>query len=150
MEKRKNIIKDNTWFNNPSEPSCIDLIITNRPKIFQNSVAVETGLSDFHKLTLTVMKVFYKKQKTKIVTYRNYKHFSNKAFMFAVENSIIEMTSEKNDLEFDRFKTALDKAIQSHASIKKRYVRANQAPFINKKISKEIMKRSGLRNELQK
>ena len=58
MEKRKNIIKDNTWFNNPSEPSCIDLIITNRPKIFQNSVAVETGLSDFHKLTLTVMKVF--------------------------------------------------------------------------------------------
>ena len=147
MEKRKNIIKDNTWFNNPSEPSCIDLIITNRPKIFQNSVAVETGLSDFHKLTLTVMKVFYKKQKTKIVTYRNYKHFSNKAFMFAVKNSIIEMTSEKNDLEFDRFKTALDKAIQSHASIKKRYVRANQAPFINKKINKEIMKRSRLRNK---
>ena len=45
------------------------------------------------------------------------------------------MTSENNDLEFDRFKTALDEAIQRHARIKKRYVRANQAPFINKKIN---------------
>ena len=143
----KNLIKDNTCFKNPSKPSCIDLIITNRPKSFQNSVTVETGLSDFHKMTLTVMKVFYKKQKTNIVTYRNYKHFSNEAFMFDVKNSIIQMTSERNNLEFDRFKTALDKAIQRHAPIKKRYVRANQAPFINKKINKEIMKRSRLRNK---
>ena len=110
-------------------------------------MTVETGLSDFHKMTLTVMKVFYKIQKINIVTYRNYKHFSNEAFMFDVKNSIIQMTSERNDLEFDRFKTALDKAIQRHAPIKKRYVRANQAPFINKKINKEIMKRSHLRNK---
>ena len=83
----KNLIKDNTCFKNPSKPSCIDLIITNRPKSFQNSVTVETGLSDFHKMTLTEMKVFYKKQKTNIVTYRNYKHFSNETFMFDVKNS---------------------------------------------------------------
>ena len=63
----KNLIKDNTCFKNPSKPSCIDLIITNRPKSFQNSVTVETRLSDFHKMTLTVMKVLYKKQKTNIV-----------------------------------------------------------------------------------
>ena len=48
---------------------------------------------------------------------------------------VSELTSENNDLEFDRFKTALDEAIQRHARIKKRYVRANQAPFINKKIN---------------
>ena len=98
-------------------------------------------------MTLTVIKVFYNKQKPNIVTYRNYKHFSNEAFIFDVKNSIIQMTSERNDLEFDRFKTALDKAIQRHAPIKKRYVQANQAPFINKKINKEIMKRSRLRNK---
>ena len=55
------------------------------------------------------------------MTYRNYKHFSNEALMFDVKNSIIQMTSESNDLEFDRFKTALNKAIQRHAPIKKRY-----------------------------
>ena len=53
----KNIIKDNTCLNNPLKPSCIDLIITNRPKSFQNSVTVELGLSDFHKMTLTIMKI---------------------------------------------------------------------------------------------
>ena len=58
----KNLIKDNTCFKKPEKPSCIDLIITNRPKSFQNSVVLETGLSDFHKVTLTVMKVLYKKQ----------------------------------------------------------------------------------------
>ena len=94
------------------------------------------------------MKVFYKKQKTNIVTYRNYKHLSNEAFMLDVKNSIIQMTSENNDLEFDRFKTALTEAIQRHAPTKKRYVRANQAPFINKKINTEIMKRSRLRNAI--
>ena len=33
-------------------------------------------------------KVFYKKLKQNMVTYRNYKHFSNEAFMFNVKNSI--------------------------------------------------------------
>ena len=95
----KNLIKENTCFGNPSKPSCIDLIITSRPKSFQNSVTVETGFSDFYKMTLTVMKVFYKKQKTNIVTYRNYKHFPNGALMFDVKNSIIQMTFVNNDLE---------------------------------------------------
>ena len=98
-------------------------------------------------MTLTAMKVFYKKQKTNIVTYRNYKHFSNEVFMLDFKNSIIQKTSENNNLKFDRFKTALDEAIQRHAPIKKRYVRPNQAPFINKKINKEITKRSRLRNK---
>ena len=68
--------------------------------------------------------------------------------MLDVKSSIIQMISENNDLEFDRFKTGLDEAIQRHAPVKKRYVRANQAPFINKMINKEIMKRPRLRNKL--
>ena len=67
--------------------------------------------------------------------------------MLDVKNSIIQMTSENNDLEFGRFKTALDEASQRHAPIKKCYIRANQAPFVNKKINKKIIKRSRLRNK---
>ena len=37
--------------------------------------------------------------------------------------------------------------LDKHAPLKKRYVRANQFPFMNKKLSKEIMKRSRLRNK---
>ena len=49
---RKNIIREKTCFKNTNNPSCIDLIITNRPKSFQNSMVMETGLSDFHKLCI--------------------------------------------------------------------------------------------------
>ena len=45
-------------------------------------------------------------------------------------------------------KVALDEAIQRHAPLKKRYVQAAQAPFMNKKINKEIMKMLRLRNKL--
>ena len=65
------------------------------------------------------MEVFYKNQKPNIVTYWNYKHFSNEVFMFDVKNSVIQIISENSDLEFDSFKAALDEAIQSHAPTKK-------------------------------
>ena len=84
----KNLIKDNTCFKNSEKHSCIDLIVTSRPKYFQNSLTLETGLSDFHKMTLTVMKVFYKKQKPTIITYRSYKNFSNEVFLADVQNRI--------------------------------------------------------------
>ena len=87
------------------------------------------------------MKVFYKKQKPTIIKYRSYKHFFNEVFMADVHNKISQVTSENNELDFDIFKTALSEFIQRHAPIKQWYVRANQAPFINKKINKEIMKR---------
>ena len=63
------------------------------------------------------------------MTYRNYKHFSNEAFMLDVKNSIIQMTSENNDLEFDRLKTALDEAIQRHAPIKKAVCSSKSSAF---------------------
>ena len=125
----KNLTEDNTCFKNPEKPSCIDLIITNRQKCFQK-------FSDFHKMTLTVMKLFCKKQKATIIPYRSYKHFSNEVFTADVRNRISQVTSQNNDLEFDIFKAALNEAIQRHAPIKQRYVRANQAPFINKTIKK--------------
>ena len=69
-----------TCFKNPEKPSCIDLILTNCLRNFQNPCAIETGLSDFHKLVLTVMKTTYKKSQPKIIIYRSYKYFSNESF----------------------------------------------------------------------
>ena len=46
----KNKVKDKTCFENSKRPSCIDLTVTKKPKCFQNSVVIETGLSDFHKM----------------------------------------------------------------------------------------------------
>ena len=40
---------------NPSHPKCIDLILTNVTRSFQTTSVIETGLSGFHLMTLTVM-----------------------------------------------------------------------------------------------
>ena len=53
----RNIIREKTCFKNLNNPICMDLIITNRPKSFQNSMVIETGLSDFHKMCITLMKM---------------------------------------------------------------------------------------------
>ena len=42
----KNLVKEPTCYKNPEKPSCIDLILTSRHKLFQNSAIVEVGLSD--------------------------------------------------------------------------------------------------------
>ena len=68
----KNPIKDKTCFKNPDKTTCIDLIITNRPKSFQNSMVIETGLSDFHKMCIAVMKIYYSKQKPSIIHCRKF------------------------------------------------------------------------------
>ena len=59
------LVKEPRYFRNPYNPSCIDLFLTNHPRSFQNTLTIETGISDFHKMVITVMKVFYKKTETK-------------------------------------------------------------------------------------
>ena len=51
------------YFQNPAKPTIVDLILTNKPKYFQHSSTYKTGISDFHKMTVTVRKVIFKKQK---------------------------------------------------------------------------------------
>ena len=38
-------------------------------------MVIETGLSDFYKMSLTAMKIFYKMQRAKIVRYQHYGNF---------------------------------------------------------------------------
>ena len=43
----KYIIKEPTCFKSTTNPSCIDLILKNKPNAFQNTIVLESGLSDF-------------------------------------------------------------------------------------------------------
>ena len=57
----KNLVKEPTCYKNSENPSSIDLILSNRlisRDSFQDTRVIETGLSDFHKLTATVLKVY--------------------------------------------------------------------------------------------
>ena len=57
----KSLIKQPTCYENPSRPIYIDLTLTNVPSCFQSTCVIETGFSDFHLLTLTIIKKSFKK-----------------------------------------------------------------------------------------
>ena len=74
-------------------------------------------------MSLTVIKVFYNKQKPKIVQYRKYKGFFNEAFMHELGRALARFSQ----ISLGTFKSTVDNILKKHALIKKRYVRANQA-----------------------
>ena len=141
----KNLIHEPTCFKNILNPKCIDLILTNRPKHFQNSLTFETGISDFHKMIITIMKVKFKKMPPKVITYRNYKTFSQDNFKLDLN----ELLNDDNlfNLSNDEFVTLTMKPVNRHAPLKQKYLRANQAPFMTKELQKAFMLRTKLRNK---
>ena len=85
------------------EPKCIDLMLTNSHRSFQNSLAIETGLSDFHKMTVTVLKMTFLKLTPKIVTYRNYKKFDNNSFREGISKHCNRTSFEDINDNFQSF-----------------------------------------------
>ena len=80
-----------TCFKNPNNLSCIDLFLTNRQQCFQQTCAIEAGISDFHKIVVTVMKTHYKKQKAKTIQYKNYKYFHERSFNFELNSELLKI-----------------------------------------------------------
>ena len=64
------LIKQPTCYKIPSHPKCINLILTNVPHSFQTTSVIETGISDFHLMTLTVIRKSFKMLKPRVVNYR--------------------------------------------------------------------------------
>ena len=73
----ESIVNKSTCFKNSKILSCIDLLLTNEQEKFLKTKTVENGLSEFHKLVVAVFRTSFKKQKPKIVKYRDYKRFDN-------------------------------------------------------------------------
>ena len=129
-----------------NNPSCIDLILTNRASSFQNTNVLETGLSYFHKLAVTVMEIYFRKQKPKIINYRNYKNFTSEIFRKDLQIALNRYNIKV--LECSDFESIFMDTLNKHAPLKQRYIRANNSPFMNSAICKAIMVRSRLRNKL--
>ena len=144
----KNAVKQNTCFKNSDKPTRIDLMLTNCPRSFQNMDTFKTGLSDFHKLTFTVLKQHFLKQKPRVVIHRQYKNFRNDYFGIELENALLKY--DFNNIDYDNFIKTFLTVLDKHAPIKKKYLRANHANFVTKQLRKAIMKRSKLRNDFLK
>ena len=76
----KNIVKQKTYFKNPNGQACVDSILANSSRCFQDTCTIETRLSDFHKLGVNVLRLYFPKQKPNIQSFRDYKRFQNDLF----------------------------------------------------------------------
>ena len=144
----KNLIKEPTCFKNALNPSVIDFILTNRLKCFQNSFCLETGLSDFHKMAVTVLKVHFKKLRPNKVKYRSYKHFDINAFNDELKTDL--ENNVQSNINYDVFKEIFMNILNKYGPIKSKLVRGNNAPFMNKTLSKSFMQRAKLKNKYNK
>ena len=132
-----------TCFKNPKNPSCIDLLLTNSKNNFDKTLVLESGLSDFHKLAVSILKSYFKKEAPKVI-YRDYKYFDNEKFSNELENELSKIGSLT--LNYDIFKNVCMDVVNKHAPLKRKYIRANHAECMDKELSQAIMKRSKLRN----
>ena len=82
------LIKQPICFKNTESPSCIDLILTNKPRSFQSSCVTETRLSNFHRMTVSVLKKHFRKLLPKVATYRGFKKFENERFMDSLKSTL--------------------------------------------------------------
>ena len=146
--KLKNLVKEPTCYKNPNNPSCIDLFLTNCARRFHNTGVFETGLSDFHKLVVTLLRSKLESLPPKIISYRTYKQFNEGKFkdLFLSYLNELEMT----DLTVDVFKMTFLNALNSFAPVKKKFLRANHSKFVNKELSKAVMLRTKPRNKFLK
>ena len=65
--KLRNLIKEATCFKNSENPTCIILPLTNKPLSFKNKYVIETGLFDFHKMVVGVIKMHFPKMKPQTI-----------------------------------------------------------------------------------
>ena len=124
------------------------LHFTNHPKCLHSSSVYETGLSDFHKLTLTVLKDFHAKHKPKIIQYRGFNHFDNTSFKVDLHQELSLQNVQPGELE--KFKYISSKVLNIHAPIKEKHGRCNQSLFLNKELRKAIMTRTRLLTNIGK
>ena len=138
------LIKEPTCHKNLNNMSCIDLILTNSACNFQGSCVMETGLSDFHRIIVTIMKITFERLPPKIRTYRNYNKFYNHKFRETLLKELSLTNTWNNSIS--NFIDISMRSLEKHAPLIKKYICGNHLRFMDKKSPKAIMHRSKLCN----
>ena len=92
-------------------------------------MVIETGLSDFHKMCITVTKMYCSKQKPFIIHYRKFQDFNNDSF---IKDLQIHPTKSFNEeaFPFQTLRELVSLTLEKHTPTKTRYARTNQAPYM--------------------
>lgn len=119
--------------------------LTKRPLYFQHPKVSETRLSDFHILFFSFFKCQYSRLKLKVIHYRNCKNL-NVANYLDLKKSDLSISTDNPNKSYPHLSETIYGIVEKHAALKKKTLRGDDVPFINKIIRKETYTRSWLRN----
>ena len=75
----------------------LDVLLTNKPNNFQQTIVCETGLSDCHMLIATTLRSTFIKLSPKAVKYRSYKNFNETVFLHELDQKLIQGDLYRSD-----------------------------------------------------
>ena len=92
------------------------MFLTNCQKTFESTLTIETGLSDFHKLIVTVLEVKHEKVPPNITQYRDYKNFDSARFFERLQVRLTHL--DMNSLDFGSLKKCFTELLNKVAPLK--------------------------------
>ena len=151
MEKQllHNHVNFKTCFKS-TEGSCIDLILSNKKHCLQFTDSLDIGLSDYHRLIYTMLRSTYAKAPPRKIIYRDYRLFEEKEFLAELSENLQNGMKSPSLKDYDSFEENFITALNKHAPMKRKTIRGNEKPHMNKILKKAIMKRTRLRNIYRK
>ena len=105
-----------------------------------------TGLSDFDKMVVTVLKTTFLKSKPRVITYRDYRSFDHDKCKADLKNFL----RVRNVSSYLVFQEIFLHALRRHTPIKQKLKRVNHAPYATKAMRKVIMKTTQLHHNISK
>ena len=110
------------------------------------STTFEVGMSDFHKLTTTILRKTISKGNAKKIFYRDYKVFDHNIFEMRLQSKLKSETI----IDYSQFQSMFLETLNNIAPVKMKILRYNNNSFMNKALRKAIMTRSRLKNKFNK
>ena len=136
----KNLVKEPTCFMS-DKGSLTDITLTNKPRSFHKTQGFATGISDFHKLVVTVLRSYYKKLPVK--------RFGKATFLRDLNSRLIQGELYNNCQEpYNKLTQIFSEELDSHAPVKQKVGKGNKAPSMTKYLSKAIIMKSKLKTNM--
>ena len=103
----------------PQNGTSADVMLTNRPRSFHDTSLIETGLSDCHKMIISIFRAFFKRLPAKVIEYRNYKTFDPNEFLRNLDQELIKSNSYNDEQQYDIFTSIFQKVLDAPLKMKK-------------------------------
>ena len=104
-------------------------------------------MSDFHKLTTTILRKTISKGNAKKIFRRNYKAFDHNTFELKIKKSKLK---SETIIDYSQLQSIFLETLNNIAPVKMKILRYNNNPFMKKALRKAIMTRSRLKNKFNR